>query len=1151
MIPEQVPIFFNVTNRGRVAILLMRPKKFKFLVTKKCRKKIAIKLNIDHYLAYTITGNHIALIRRELIKMISTFTNRSVLLIGIMFFVIPACSSKLEVETVSSPSARTGTLSTDKSEVKPSNIPNNSTDPQKENKVSVEVITDDTNNLPEIISLEPLAARPGEIVRVTGKNMEKLGPLTVSIGEKMVPLAIAPDGSYEFVMPDDLKAGQVDVSLVFVPPTSTDPRIPTPGFSGKFGNKATLLVDPGDYPIFTSTPDKVCNDITYRNARGEVIQGTKNCGVSTGPLPNGVLVTCSKEGETSCVTTDAFRATSVKGLAAKIILGANVAGIDGVAEAYKGCSADGQTGCVVVGPTYAAAVTAGAASKILSGQTLAGIAGNVTLPAGGKVLTGTSFGVSGTGSSGSLTLPTASNVRSGTGAYGDPGAALTPSYSPDFPDVANVRAVDTVDGATGTLSDCAAGGASGCVATATYKTMNLTAAGTAASLTGANFNTTIAAAGNFEFWDASGSRYSVAGDTDLTASNVLSGKNIFGVDGSITGGPTYCTSDGEAGCVVVGPTYAAAVTAGAASKILSGQTLAGITGNVTLPAGGKVLTGTSFGVSGTGSSGTLTLPTASNVRSGTGAYGDPGAALTPSYSPDFPDVANVRAVDTVDGATGSLSDCAAGGASGCVATATYKTMNLTAAGTAASLTGANFNTTIAAAGNFEFWDASGSRYSVAGDTDLTAGNVLSGKNIFGVDGSVVAAPSNCTSNGSQSCVATGSYYAATSCAANSSNCFLPTYVTTTQPLRAISYDAINSGKSSMRTSLTLGGIAGTLPDCTSNGATGCVTTATYKSGDLTNLAAGNVRRGISIAGTTGNFPSATSPLPRFVDSGASTTTTGSDITDLTTFSTQVLSNSQFEFWSSSGVRAVGNGDSDILAANIKSGISIFSTTGSLLGQGANGTPMLSTVNGTNGGPDRINLNWTAGGGSEGAYLVVMGTSTITWSPTNLFNYTVGQSLGGGQSVVYYGTGTSTTVTGLTQGTAYYFKVFPIEIQGYYGSGIAQTIATSSCGSGGGSYSGACWYKSTVDTTCNSFCSTRGGANSLTCSFAAASTANCQTVVAAIPHAIYATDTAGSANTGCGLRDAGGPGWYIRMSVGSCSLTATAGNGSHQVCACAN
>ncbi len=126
----------------------------------------------------------------------------------------------------------------------------------------------------------------------------------------------------------------------------------------------------------------------------------------------------------------------------------------------------------------------------------------------------------------------------------------------------------------------------------------------------------------------------------------------------------------------------------------------------------------------------------------------------------------------------------------------------------------------------------------------------------------------------------------------------------------------------------------TLADCTTNGTTGCVSTSTYKSADLTNLAAGNVKRGVSIAGTTGNFPSAASPLPRYSDNGSSTTTQSDGVTtDFTNFISQLTTAGSFEFWDSTGIRRTGSGDADIVAGKIKDtvGFENLSITGTYTG----------------------------------------------------------------------------------------------------------------------------------------------------------------------------------------------------------------------------
>ena len=244
--------------------------------------------------------------------------------------------------------------------------------------------------------------------------------------------------------------------------------------------------------------------------------------------------------------------------------------------------------------------------------------------------------------------------------------------------------------------------------------------------------------GSYEFFDSAGSRYTgsiadggtitpgttdqtiaapntvyrqvvVKGDLNLAPVNIKDAVTLFAVTGVLTGAPPTCSSDGQISCLVDGTNYAAGLLAGAAGKILSGTSLAGVSGNVT-------------------------LPSAVNVLTGSGLYGNPSAQLTPSYSPDFPSVANVRSLDTVDGAPGTLGDCTAGNQSGCVSTPTYRTMDLSLAGATTDLTAANFNTSVATAANFEFWDSTGARSVVSGTSNLSLGNVKSGVTIFGVTG---------------------------------------------------------------------------------------------------------------------------------------------------------------------------------------------------------------------------------------------------------------------------------------------------------------------------------------------------------------------------------------------------------------------------------
>ena len=209
-----------------------------------------------------------------------------------------------------------------------------------------------------------------------------------------------------------------------------------------------------------------------------------------------------------------------------------------------------------------------------------------------------------------------------------------------------------------------------------------------------------------------------------------------------------------------------------------------------------------------------------------------------------------------------------------------------------------------------------------------------------------AAHSSCSSNGQQSCAVNGSFFAGTACGVDGFNCFLPTYAETTQPLKAISYDAINSSAASIRSGTTLGAVAGTLADCSSDGLTGCVTTSSYQSANLTNLTPYNIKSGVPIAGVTGQYPSTTYPL-----TGATTT---ADL-DAATFDAKVKSATAFEYWDSAGVRQTGAGDADIDGSKIKAGEYIFGTLGTFAGIAPNPWDVRAgTV--INGVPGKLKVN---------------------------------------------------------------------------------------------------------------------------------------------------------------------------------------------------
>ena len=240
-----------------------------------------------------------------------------------------------------------------------------------------------------------------------------------------------------------------------------------------------------------------------------------------------------------------------------------------------------------------------------------------------------------------------------------------------------------------------------------------------------------------------------------------------------------------------------------------------------------------------------------------------------------PSSENFLASATINGITGAITPCSNNGLIGCLTTPGFKSADLT------NLSASNIKNSVVLAGitgsypspltplatstvvadlpafgpntpegSYEFFDSAGVRYSaivsdggnvtatsanqllsaegtmyrkvnILGDTNLTAGNIKGGTTIFGITGNISAGHGLCAANGEQDCVATGDYKAATACGEDGSNCYLSSYAESSQPFKAINYDSINSNKSSLRSSVILSGVTGTLSDCAAAGATGC------------------------------------------------------------------------------------------------------------------------------------------------------------------------------------------------------------------------------------------------------------------------------------------------------------------------------------------
>jgi len=245
------------------------------------------------------------------------------------------------------------------------------------------------------------------------------------------------------------------------------------------------------------------------------------------------------------------------------------------------CKADGDTGCIATSRFRATDVELAVPGVIKAGITLAGVAGTLTSQGPGECAKD-----------------------------GEVGCASTAL----FPAVEKHRL------APGVLkSGVSLAGVKGEYPSASFP---LAGASSTADLTSLAAST---AAGTYEFFDSEGARHT---GSIADAGTVTPG----------TSSQTFSTS-----------LYRQFTVAGDANliagKILSGENIFGVTGNVTLPNSSAVLFGTNYGAAGTQFAG--------------------------GYSPDFPDAANVRTTDTVGGAAGTLATCTSQNQTGCAVEGPY------------------------------------------------------------------------------------------------------------------------------------------------------------------------------------------------------------------------------------------------------------------------------------------------------------------------------------------------------------------------------------------------------------------------------------------------------------------------------------------------
>ncbi|MBC7531008.1 MAG: hypothetical protein H7318_05470 [Oligoflexus sp.] len=206
-----------------------------------------------------------------------------------------------------------------------------------------------------------------------------------------------------------------------------------------------------------------------------------------------------------------------------------------------------------------------------------------------------------------------------------------------------------------------------------------------------------------------------------------------------------------------------------------------------------------------------------------------------------------------------------------------------------------------------------------------------------------------------------------------------------------------------------------------------------------NLTAGKIKSGVSIFGTTGQYPSSSYRL-------ASNTAA----TDLTLFATQITTNGSFEFFDSAGQVYTGSGDSDLIAANVRSGTAIESL--SISGTMPAVLPTAPTPLSTNflTTPNRIVLTWP-NTGAAGYLVVARASAAVTFNPTRATIYSTGAQ--GSDTILYVGSAATYTHTGVTPGTNYFYAVYSYDANNFYSlaAATATNSAVSCTGLAGGTW----------------------------------------------------------------------------------------------------
>jgi len=180
---------------------------------------------------------------------------------------------------------------------------------------------------PAVVSkVMPLAAKPGDIVKISGQNFLASKNLKARIvltdgSTRDLPLSITDRNLASFVMPEGAGLGMRSVSVIDRKSTAV----------GSFN----LIANQQDnkLPILIDEQSEICSTKEYIDINGDRKTGTKDCTTGSSSKPD-----CSADGVIGCLTTASFKSADMSlAIAGNIKSGVTIAGVSGT---YIGVAPD-------------------------------------------------------------------------------------------------------------------------------------------------------------------------------------------------------------------------------------------------------------------------------------------------------------------------------------------------------------------------------------------------------------------------------------------------------------------------------------------------------------------------------------------------------------------------------------------------------------------------------------------------------------------------------------------------------------------------------------------------------------------------------------------------------------------------------------------